>query len=147
MGRNTKVANGAARSLARELDAQFSSVWSPMEPVFAWSASVTEGESSGGIQLGGPFDVPYFGVDLEAFGLTSLTRGFKLGSSEDSCEVVRLSLAVSCCSTAAMLRFASGTVRESVEAKGVVTELLRGWVTLLRCPACLSKLAKTPFCE
>lgn len=130
----------AARTLGEEVDRRFTSAWGTREPVYAWIAPR---------QLREPLDGEVVVVDdggmeppqdeaVAALAVSALATAVELESTADAGELVQVTIAVSCCSTTAVLRCPDGTVKQSGEAVGTLTKLLHGWGRFSKCRCCHS---------
>jgi hypothetical protein len=116
--------NGVYR-LAAELDTLAAERWDDLSATYAWIDA-----DNGHLRLGPPPSTRVHAVAVTCLG-TRLVDGREPGE-----EVVRVTVAASCCDAAALLRYVDGRSELASSVDGVTVATLRQWAFLDRCVAC-----------
>ncbi len=113
--------------LARALDAHTAERWHDPHATYAWIDSATRD-----LRLGPP---PAAHVPAVAFTCVG-TRCREDEPDPEADETVRVTVAVSCCQAAALLRHADGRVENATSVVGATVATLRAWASLNACVPC-----------
>jgi len=134
------ITNCAAGALATYLDEMFAARWSEPGTMLALAENplndqtnvrlvALDGHPATSLGPGPPGPV-------NAVGISSFGSAVRLDLASKQRVLVRVTVAIACCSTVAILRHQDGQVNRSARAGGSVVELLRAWANLSSCPSC-----------
>lgn len=122
--------------LAAALDGLMAERWDEHVTTYAWLAGETA-RSGGGdlghgdLRVGCKWDEP-----VSVVGATTLGTARRLSGEPEEDELVRVTVAASCCQVALVMRRRDGRVEHTRQVEGRTVALLRSWASLRPCRGC-----------
>jgi hypothetical protein len=120
----------AVEQLAAALDSLAAERWEDLSATYAWLDA-----HDGGLRFGPP---P--ATSVHAVAVTCLGRRRGVDDHDRGEEIVRVTVATSCCVTAAVVRHRDGRTQHADHADGVAVATLRQWASLAPCRRCSRKV-------
>ncbi len=120
----------AVERLASALDQIVAERWDDLAATYAW---IPRADRDLDLRVGAPQV-----TKAAAVAVTSVGTSRRIGGGDPAETPIRVTISVSCCHVAAVVRHLDGRVEHATCAEGATVTMLRQWASLEACSGCVS---------